>query len=105
MFSVIDRQQAMDPLRQDVTAVLEECYSRGMQLPYLFVAVSLDGKVMGVRFTEAEEGDGLDAQPIAGNPNALATMPMPLNVMIVDATGQATCALISGPGQVTFRYS
>src|SRR5262249_27697250 len=77
-------------------------YSRGMQLPYLFVAVSLDGKVMGVRFTEAEDGDGLDAQPIAGNPNALATMPMPLNVMIVDATGQATCALISGPGQVSF---
>ena len=65
VFSVIDRQQAMDPLRQDVTAVLEECYSRGMQLPYLFVAVSLDGKVMGVRFTEAEEGDGLDAQAIA----------------------------------------
>ena len=92
----------LDPLRQDITAILEECYSRGMQLPYLFVAVSLDGKVMGVRFTEAEEGDGLDAQPIAGNPNALATMPMPLNVMIVDATGQATCALISGPGQVTF---
>jgi hypothetical protein len=32
---------------------------------------------------------GLDAQPIAGNPSALATMPMPINVMIVDATGQA----------------
>ena len=97
----------LDPLRQDITAVLEECYSRGMQLPYLFVAVSLDGRVMGVRFTEAEDGEGLDAQPIAGNPNALATMPMPMpiNVMIVDATGQATCALISGPGQVTFRYS
>ena len=76
---------------------------RGMQLPYLFVAVSLDGRVMGVRFTEADDGEGLDAQPIAGNLNALATMP--INVMIVDATGQATCALISGPGQVTFRYS
>src|SRR5262249_2528007 len=59
---------AMDPIRQDITAVLEECYSRGMQLPYLFVAVSLDGRVMGVRFTEAEDGEGLDAQPIAGNP-------------------------------------
>jgi hypothetical protein len=74
-----------------------------MQLPYLFVAVSLDGRVMGVRFTEAEDGEGLDAQPIAGNPSALATMP--INVMIVDATGQATCALISGPGAVMFRYS
>jgi hypothetical protein len=107
VFSVIDRPHtsAMDPLRQDVTAVLEECYSRGMQLPYLFIAASLDGKVMGVRFTEAEDGDGLDAQPIVGNPNALATMPMPLNVMIVDATSQSTCALISGPGHVTFRYS
>jgi len=93
------------PIRQDITAVLEECYSRGMQLPYLFVAVSLDGRVMGVRFTEAEDGEGLDAQPIAGNPSALATMPMPINVMIVDATGQATCALISGPGAVMFRYS
>jgi hypothetical protein len=52
---------------------------------------------------EAENGDGLDAMPIAGN--AVATMPLPINVMIVDATGQAACALISGPGQVTFRYS
>src|SRR5262245_3380721 len=88
----------LDPLRQDITAILEECYSRGMQLPYLFVAVSLDGKLIGVRFTEAEDGEGLDAQPIAGNPSALATMPMPINVMIVDATGQATCALISRAG-------
>jgi hypothetical protein len=103
--SSLKNTSAMDPLRQDITAILEECYSRGMQLPYLFVAVSLDGRVMGVRFTEAEDGQGLDAQPIAGNPNALATMPMPINVMIVDATGQANCALISGPGQVTFRYS
>ena len=95
----------MDPLRQDLTVILEECYSRGMQLPYLFVAVSLDGRVMGVRFTEGEDGEGLEAQPIAGNPNSLATMPMPLNVMIVDATGQATCVLLSGPGQVRFRYS
>ena len=95
----------LDPLREDVTAILEECYSQGMQLPYLFVAVSLDGMLMGVRFTEAEDSDGLDAQPIAGNPNALASMSMPINVMIVDATGQATCALISGPRQVTFRYS
>jgi hypothetical protein len=70
---------------------------------YLLVAVSLDGKVMGVRFTEAEDGGGLNAQPIAGNANALATIPMPLDVMIVDATSQLR--LISGPGQVSFRYS
>jgi len=94
----------LDPIRQDITAVLEECYSRGMQLPFLFVAVSLDGKLIGVRFTAADDSDGLDAVPIAGNPNAIATMPMPINVMIVDATGQAACALISRPGQVTFRY-
>src|SRR5215831_4934686 len=91
--SVFDAEKtsAMDlaHLRQDITGVLEECYSRGMRLPYLFVAISLDGKLIGVRFTEAEEGDGLDAQPIAGNPNAVATMPLPINVMIVDATGQA----------------
>ena len=104
---MLENTSAMDlaHLRQDITDVLEECYSRGMRLPYLFVAVSLDGKLIGVRFTEAEEGDGLDAQPIAGNPNAVATMPLPINVMIVDATGQATCALISGPGQVTSRCS
>ena len=82
-----------------------ECYSRGMQLPYLFVAVSLDGRIMGVRFNEGEDGEGLEAQPIAGNPNLLATMPMRLNVMIIDATGQVTCVLLSGPGQVRFRYS
>ena len=94
----------LGPLRQDIAAVLEECFSLGMQLPFLFVAVSLDGKLIGVRFTAADDSDGLDAVPIAGNPNAIATMPMPINVMIVDATGQAACALISGPGQATFRY-
>src|SRR5262249_55465197 len=73
----------LEPLRQDITTVLEECYSLGMQLPFLFVAVSLDGKLIGVRFTEAEDNDGLDGVPIAGNPNALATMPMSINVMIV----------------------
>ena len=93
----------LDPLRKDITAVLEECYSRKMQFPFLFVAVSLDGKLIGVRFTEAEDIDGLDPLPIAGNPNAIATMPLPINVMIVDATGQAACALISRPGRVTFR--
>jgi len=76
-----------------------------MQLPYLFVEVSLDGRIMGVRFNEGEDGEGMEAQPIAGNPNLLATMPMRLNVMIIDATGQATCVLLSGPGQVRFRYS
>jgi len=74
-----------------------------MQLPYLFVAVSLDGRIMGVRFNEGEDGEGLEAQPIAGNPKWLATMPMRLNVM--NATGQVTCVLLSGPGQVRFRYS
>jgi hypothetical protein len=49
-----ENTSAMDlaHLRQDITAVLEECYLRGMRLPYLFVAVSLDGKLIGVRFTE-----------------------------------------------------
>jgi hypothetical protein len=71
-----------------------------MQLPYLFVAVSLDGRIMGVRFNEGEDGEGLEAQPIAARYHA-----MRLNVMIIDATGQVTCVLLSGPGQVRFRYS
>ena len=72
-----------------------------MQLPYLLLRFLLTAG----RFNEGEDGEGLEAQPIAGNPNLLATMPMRLNVMIIDATGQATCVLLSGPGQVRFRYS
>ena len=101
VFSVIDRQQAMDLLRQDVTAVLEECHSRGMQLPYWFVAVSLDGKVM--RYVSPKRRKAM-AWMRSLSP-AIECMPMPLIVMIVDATGQATCARISGLGQVMFRYS
>jgi len=71
-----------------------------MQLPYLFVAVSLDGRIMGVRFNEGEM-----ARAWRRSLSLLATMPMRLNVMIIDATGQATCVLLSGPGQVRFRYS
>ena len=43
-----------------------------MQLPYLFVAVSLDGRIMGVRFNEGEDGEGLEAQPIAARYHAHA---------------------------------
>ena len=71
-----------------------------MQLPYLFVAVSLDGRIMGVRFNEGEM-----ARAWRRSLSLLATMPMRLNVMIIDATGQATCVLLSGPRQVRFRYS
>ena len=86
----------LDPLRQDITAVLEECYSRGMQLPFLFVAVSLDGKLIGVRFTAAEDsGCAYRWQPECACDHAHAHL---------DATGQAACALISCPRQVTFRY-
>ena len=66
---------------------------------YLLVAVSLDGKV--ICFTEAEDGGGLNAQPIAGNANALATMPMPLNVMIVDATSQLRANFRAGAGKLS----
>ena len=44
-----------------------------MQLPYLFVAVSLDGRIMGVRFNEGEDGEGLEAQPIAARYHAHAS--------------------------------
>ena len=43
-----------------------------MQLPYLFVAVSLDDRIMGVRFNEGEDGEGLEAQPIAARYHAHA---------------------------------
>jgi len=58
-----------------------------MQLPYLFVAVSLDGRIMGVRFNEGEDGEGLEAQPYRWQSEFARYLPMRLNVMIIDATG------------------
>ena len=70
-----------------------------MQLPYLFVAVSLDDRIMGVRFNEGEDGEGLEAQPIAARYHAHAPQRHDYRCYGV------TCVLLSGPGQVRFRYS
>jgi hypothetical protein len=68
----------------------------------LFVAVSLNGSVIGVPFTEAKDSDGLDAEPLAGDPSVIAAMALP-NIMIVDATGNAAQALLSISGEVSIH--
>jgi len=69
----------------------------------LFVAVSLNGSVIGVPFTEAKDSDGLDAEPLAGDPSVIAAMALPINIMIVDATGNAAQALLSISGEVSIH--
>jgi hypothetical protein len=75
-----------------------------MQLSYLFVAVSLDGRIMGVRFNEGEDGEGLEAQPYRWQSEFAryhAHAPQRHDYRCYGVT----CVLLSGPGQVRFRYS
>ena len=82
------------------SAALDACVQRGMPLPYIVVAASIDGIVMATRFKE-----------VGGEPEVLVDMPqgttfkLPINAMIIDATGEAARVVLSTTdGHLTVHY-
>jgi hypothetical protein len=70
--------------------ILQQCRERNMPLPYLFVAVAINGGILGARYLLDETGEGLEAEMLVEQ--------TPISVMIVDTKGEAVRVLITPEG-------
>ena len=89
----------MQDLREQIPEILEQCHQRGLVLPYLIVAVAINGSILALRCTQNVEG--LDAQVLVSLMTN-ETMELPINIMVVDAVGDA-CRVIVTPGGAAFQ--
>jgi hypothetical protein len=71
----------MEELGNIFVSVLQQCRERNMPLPYLFVAVAINGGILGARYLLDETGEGLEAEMLVEH--------TPISVMIVDTKGEA----------------
>jgi|SoiMethySBSTD1v2_1073268.scaffolds.fasta_scaffold385248_1 hypothetical protein len=83
----------MEEVTNQIAILLEECHERGMPLPYLLVAVAINGSIMACRYVESESGEELDAEVLVKAVDD--KMVLPINVMLVDANGEAVRLLIT----------
>ena len=70
--------------------------SARLVLPYFLVAIAVNGSIMALRCTE--QNQGIDAQVIVSRLINEA-MELPINIMIVDAVGEA-CRVMLAPAGV-----
>jgi len=89
----------MPDLNQQFARLLGECVEKqGMKLPFVLVVVGSNGSFSASRYVEQ---DAQAAEPLAQHGG---TMTMPLNMMIVDATGKAVRVVFEeGGGAVTLH--
>jgi hypothetical protein len=87
----------MEELGKIFVSVLQQCRERHMPLPYLFVAVAINGGILGARYLLDETGEGLEAEMLVEH-TPVGMMQLPINVMIVDAKGEAVRVLITPEG-------
>jgi hypothetical protein len=81
---------------------MQRCFAEGFQLPLVLVAVGGDSSLAAMRF----EGRG---QAVTGNtpmalfpPGGTPAIKPPVNIMVVDAKGEAARIVLSAGGQVVF---
>ena len=75
-------------LKRLVAQLVDACHVQGIQLPWLITAVAINGSVLALRMTAAREGKGVEAETLAEK-HIDSAMVLPINFMIVDATGHA----------------
>jgi hypothetical protein len=71
-------------LAELLTSALEQCQERGMPLPYLLVMAGINGCILAARYVQSD--DGLEAEVLIDDGGVMA---LPINIMIIDATGEA----------------
>jgi hypothetical protein len=84
-----------NPLLDFFTTMFDECQERGMALPYLVAAVALNGSCYVLRVP----GHAQDPVPLAQHTEAKG-FKLPINIMIVDANGEAARAVLTPKGPV-----
>lgn len=72
--------------------VLTECERRGMQMPFLIVGVGINGSVAVLRYS-----DDSDEMEVIVEPSEAFVLP--LNIMIIDARGEAARAAVFKDGK------
>jgi len=90
----------MDP--EQLADIINACLERGFVLPLHLCAVSVNGAVIVVRYSESEEDeDSIDAEVVVQHyPDA--GVQLPINMMITDADGDAARVLLVDPDRWQF---
>jgi hypothetical protein len=91
--------EQMKAFTERVPEILEQCHERGLVLPYLVVAIAMNGSILALRCADTDKG--IDAQVIASR-MIDETMEGPINIMIVDGVGEA-CRVIITPAGAAFQ--
>ena len=88
------------PMTPEVIAeILEKLQGEGFVLPYSFVAIGVNGALMAGVFAKAASGDDLDCTFSARHLPDERGVLMPVNMMFVDARGEAARVVLTGPEQ------
>ena len=90
----------MDP--EQWADIINACLERGLVVPLHLCAVSVNGAVLVVRYSESEEDeDSIDAEVVVQHyPDA--GVQLPINMMITDADGDAARVLLVDPDRWQF---
>ena len=83
-------------------AIINACLDRGFVLPLHLCAVSVNGAVLVVRYSQSEEDEeNIDGEVVVQHfPDAGAQLP--INIMITDVDGDAARVLLTHPDQWQF---
>jgi uncharacterized protein (DUF302 family) len=90
----------MDP--EQLADIINACPERGLVLPLHLCAVSVNGAVIVVRYSESEEDeDSIDAEVVVQH-SPDAGVQLPINMMMTDADGDAARVLLVDPDRWQF---
>jgi hypothetical protein len=86
----------VDALGAQIGFALAQLMGDGFKLPIRFASVSTNGSFLCGTITAREEAGGLDCEtPVMHAPDG--SFAFPINMMFVDAGGEAARVLITGP--------
>ena len=80
---------------------LSACLTRGMELPLICVAAAVNGSLFAVRYERTDAG--LHGTLLAEH-NVERGFVLPINVMIVDQTGEAVWVKVDVTGSVWYHW-
>ena len=81
----------MEGLTDLIGKMLETCLDHGMEVPLALVATDVNGHVLIIHHVRDEEDNELEAHPhlVKFTDNYDAQFQAPVNILVVDATGEA----------------
>jgi len=86
----------LEEIREHLAEAMNHCIALGMKPPFILCAVSPNGSVIVMRFNEGRDPDPL-AQHFEND-----TFTMPINIMVVDRSGEAARVEIRA-GKVSYQ--